>query len=119
MPLKVVAEQQQPEVCAPEPPERLEETGLRLWRHVMSQYALDDAGGLEMLAQACTAADRAERCRRAINEDGEVIRAKTGLKDHPLLKHETAARALAVRTLARLGLDLEPVRPTAGRPPGR
>ena len=36
----------------------------------------------------------------------------------PLLKHELAARAFVVRTLARLGLDLEPVRAGPGRPPG-
>jgi hypothetical protein len=37
------------------------------------------------------------------------------LRDHPGLKHELAARAVVVRTLARLGLDLEAVKPV-GRP---
>jgi hypothetical protein len=36
----------------------------------------------------------------------------------PLLKAELANRAFAVRTLARLGLDLDPVKPV-GRPPGK
>jgi hypothetical protein len=36
-----------------------------------------------------------------------------------LIKHELAARALACRLLARLGLDVEPIRSSVGRPPGR
>lgn len=118
MALKAVPNQSRPAVEEPAPPAHLEETGLRLWRHVMEQYRLEDAGGLEMLAQAATAADRAERCRAAITADGEVVYTKTGPRDHPLLKHETAARALAVRTLTRLGLDLEPIK-AVGRPAGR
>ena len=45
-----------------------------------------------------------------------MISTKHGLKDHPLLRHETAARGLVGRLLTRLGLDVEPLRPTAGRP---
>jgi hypothetical protein len=55
--------------------------------------------------------------RVQIDQDGECIRTKTGPGDHPLLKHELAARAFVVRTLGRLGLDLEPVRAGPGRPP--
>nr|WP_210328497.1 hypothetical protein [Mesorhizobium amorphae] len=54
-----------------------------------------------------------------IDADGAVLRVKGGgLKDHPALKHEIAARSLCIRTLARLGLDLEPLRSGPGRPPG-
>jgi hypothetical protein len=38
-----------------------------------------------------------------------------GIKDHPALKHELANRSLVIRTLARLGLDVEAVKPL-GRP---
>jgi hypothetical protein len=34
-------------------------------------------------------------------------------------RHRPGARSFVVRTLARLGLDLEPVRGGPGRPPGR
>jgi hypothetical protein len=47
--------------------------------------------------------------------DGEVIRTKTGFRDHPLLKHELGARNFVCRTLSRLGLNVEPVR-GPGRP---
>ena len=70
-----------------------------------------------MLASACQALDRAERCREAIDNEGEMIRTKAaGPRDHPLLKHELAARSFVVRTLQRLGLNMEAIKPT-GRPP--
>jgi hypothetical protein len=37
------------------------------------------------------------------------------MKEHPLLKHELAARAFVCRTLQRLGLDVEAIKPP-GRP---
>jgi hypothetical protein len=47
-----------------------------------------------------------------------VIETKAGvLREHPLIPHELAARAFAVRALAKLGLDLEPMRTSPGRPP--
>ena len=72
-----------------------------------------------MLAQACAGLDRAEALRAQIDADGEVIRGRDGLKDHPALKHELASRAFVVRTLARLGLNFEPLRAGVGRPPPR
>ena len=65
---------------------------------------------------ACQSADRAEDCRLRIAQDGQVVETRQGPKDHPLIKHETAARSLTIRTLQRLGLDLEPLKPM-GRPP--
>jgi hypothetical protein len=44
-----------------------------------------------------------------------VIMTKLGRKDNPLIKHETTARAFVVRTLCRLGLNVEPIR-GPGRP---
>ena len=68
-----------------------------------------------MLAQACAMLDRAEELREQIDGDGAVVKLKFGLRDHPALKHELAARAFVVRTLARLGLDVEPIG-RVGRP---
>jgi hypothetical protein len=69
-----------------------------------------------MLALACQALDRAEALRREIERDGAVLRVRGTVKDHPALKHELANRAFVVRTLARLGLSFEPLRPSVGRP---
>jgi phage terminase small subunit len=99
-------------------PAHLGAIGADLWREIVAAYEFSDRGSYETLGQACAAADRAERCRAQIDQDGELIRTKSGMRDHPLLKHEIAARSFVVRTLARLGLDLEPIRDSVGRPPG-
>ena len=69
-----------------------------------------------MLKLACQSADRAESCRARIAQDGEIVETRLGPKDHPLLKHELGARNFTTRTLQRLGLELEPIKPM-GRPP--
>jgi hypothetical protein len=97
------------------PPAALDETGGKLWRTIMTEYGIRDSGGREMLRQACEAADRVAEFSKIISCDGPVVRTKQGLKDHPLIKHELAARAFVVRSLHRLGLDVEPIR-SIGRP---
>jgi hypothetical protein len=104
------------EASWPEPPRTLGKHGRRLWDRVMCEYAIEDSGGVEMLAQACQALDRAEALREEIDRDGEVIRTCGTVRDHPTLKHELANRAFVVRTLAKLGLNFEPVRASSGRP---
>jgi hypothetical protein len=99
-----------------DPPPTLREAGAALGRSIMAEYAIADSGGRALLEQACASADRAAECSAIIAEQGAVISTKHGLKDHPLLRHETAARGLVGRLIARLGLDVEPLRPTAGRP---
>ena len=47
-----------------------------------------DAAGIELLAQACAAADRAEALRAAIDRDGEVVQTRTGPRAHPGLRAE-------------------------------
>ena len=84
----------------------------------MREYAICDAGGIELLLLACEATDRAASLREAIDRDGELISTRSGLKEHPGLKAELANRAFISRTLQRLGLDVEPVRPGVGRPGG-
>ena len=76
-----------------------------------------DRGGVELLAQACAALDRAEGLAAAIATDGAIIYRRTGVpKSHPGCKDELACRAFVVRTLEQLGLNVESVSPV-GRPP--
>ena len=100
------------------PPPSLGEAGTKLWRDIHSDFEITDAGGLAMLAQICAAADRVAEYASTIARDGSTIRTKTGLKDHPLLRHELAAQSFIVRSLHRLGLDIEPARHEIGRPAG-
>ena len=99
------------------PPATLGKAGAHLWRAIMSEYNIADSGGREILRQACVSADRAAECAAIIERDGYTVRTPQGIKDHPLLKHELAARAFVVRSLHKLGLDIEPVR-VPGRPSG-
>ena len=102
-------------------PAGLGQAGEKLWARIMAQYDLRDEGGRELLFQAATAADRCERLRRIINNDGELVEGKDGApaREHPLLRHEVAMKSFLTRTLTRLNLDMEPARPSPGRSPGR
>jgi hypothetical protein len=106
----------QSDVTSLSPPATLGQTGANLWQTIMTEYNIRDSGGREMLRQACEAADRVAEFSAIIKRDGPVVRTKMGPKDHPLLKHEQAARSFIVRSLGgRLGLDVEPVK-SIGRP---
>ncbi len=100
-----------------QPPSSLGEAGANLWRSVMSEYDITDAGGMTLLVQACAAMDRIAEYSDIIAHDGPVIATKHGPKEHPLLKMELASRSFVVRTLARLGLNMEPLK-GIGRPGG-
>jgi hypothetical protein len=91
---------------------------MALWRAITGEDRVDDAGGIEMLMQACQAADRVERLAEQITRDGEVIRTNGGMRSHPGLKDEVALRAFIVRTIKAMGLNYEPARSAPGRPPG-
>jgi hypothetical protein len=115
-PLSLVTDQPSTGV---QPPRKLGQPGRFLWNRVMSEYDIQDCGGIEMLTLACEALDRIAVLRAEIEHDGAVIRTRGMVKDHPALKHIEAAEAFIVRTLARLGLDVEPIRSSVGRPAGR
>jgi hypothetical protein len=99
-----------------DPPPTLGEAGRELWNRVQGEYQIGDCGGRELLFQACSASDRLAAISARISADGEVIRTKTGLKSHPSIRDEVQLRALVCRIIRSLGLDVEPVRATSGRP---
>ena len=82
-----------------EPPIVLGERGRALWDTLRREFVIADAAGIELLAQACAAADRAEALRAAIDRDGEVVQTRTGPRAHPGLRDELSNRAFIVRTL--------------------
>jgi hypothetical protein len=102
----------------PQPPRPLGAHGSDLWRRVQSQFAIEDCGGVELLTLICQLIDRAERCREIIDAEGEMIHTRTGMRSHPLIRDETQCRALAMRTIDRLGINREAIKPI-GRPPGK
>ena len=98
-----------------DPPRNLGQPGRSLWDRIMSDYQIEDSGGLEMLGQACAALDRAEECHALVASEGILIKVKGGLRENPAAKIELANRAFVVRTLGRLGLEVEAIK-TIGRP---
>lgn len=98
------------------PPATLGKAGATQWRTIMSEYRIQDSGGLAVLLQICSAADDLAECDRAIARDGPMIATKNGPKEHPLCKQRLALRAFICRSVQRLGLNLEPTKPI-GRPP--
>ena len=112
-PLKLVATARNP----PDAPADLGPAGRELWQSLTSEFDICDAEGLFMLGQACRSVDRAERCKAEIDATGELISVRGQYRAHPLIRDETASRALAIRTVQKLGLRLEPVKPI-GRPSG-
>jgi hypothetical protein len=101
------------------PPRALGRHGQSLWNRVLKEYDVADVSGRELLTLACQALDRAEALREAIDRDGELLATRTGgLREHPGIKPELANRAFIVKTLGKLGLDVEPLRAGPGRPSG-
>ena len=100
------------------PPASLAAAGVQLWQDLHRDFVLDDSGTHQMLLRICEAADSLASYDEQVERDGPTIRTKTGMREHPLLKHQLATRSFIVRSLHRLGLDIEPTRSVVGRPPG-
>ena len=103
----------------PSPPSSLGEPGSKLWRSIMKQYVIRDAGGLAILEQACISRDRSTGFAAIIKREGAMIRGTAAMREHPLIKHEREERALESRLLTKLGLIVEALHPGVGRPAGK
>jgi hypothetical protein len=99
------------------PPRDLGRHGRKLWDEVQAAYGIADRGGIELLTQACGALDLVEALGEAIARDGAIVYGRTGPKAHPAVKDQIAARAFLVRTLEKLGITSENIKPGPGRPP--
>ncbi|HEY6327907.1 MAG TPA: hypothetical protein VI756_01120 [Blastocatellia bacterium] len=98
------------------PPANLKGPGRELWQTILQEFVFTDGGSLAILAEACTAKDRAEECAMIIAKDGLTIRTKTGTRDHPLLRAELLSRSFLTRTLGKLGVVDIPAAAKPGRP---
>jgi hypothetical protein len=99
------------------PPRQLGPHGTAFWQKVQAEFAITDCAGVELLMQCCSAIDRAESLADIIACEGEVIHTRTGtIKSHPAVRDELSARALVMKAIQRLGIDVEPIK-SPGRPP--
>src|SRR5215510_12121822 len=102
----------------PKPPKELGKCGRLLWKTIIDEYAIDDAGGLALLLAACRSEDDVQCMREAVSRDGLVLKSDPS-KPHPLLAAIRGSEAVRRQSLRALNLDLEPVRPKPGRPERR
>ena len=101
-------------------PKHLTPEARRIWKGIIDEYDIDDAAGLNILRVSLEAFDRAQTARAQIDIDGMTVQDKAGqVKPHPLLPVERDSRAAFLAGLKALNLDLEPLRNSPGRPPGR
>jgi P27 family predicted phage terminase small subunit len=85
---------------------------------VLTEYDLPPEA-LAVLSLACQAQDRYADARRAIDEHGTTFNDRWGqVKVRPEVLVERDSRQAVARLLKQLGLDLEPLHPGRGRPPG-
>jgi hypothetical protein len=106
-----------PPVTPPSPPRTLGPTGLDLWRRIQSEYLVADCGGVELLAQACEAAELVQELSECVAREGKTLPTRNGVRAHPVLRDMLSARAFVVTTLRRLGIVDERVG-RIGRPGG-
>jgi P27 family predicted phage terminase small subunit len=100
-------------------PSHLSREARQIWKSLVEEYGINDAGGLEILKTGLEARDRFTGARVKINADGMTIFDRHGTeKGHPLLAAERDARAQWLAALKMLNLDVEPLRDGPGRPPG-
>jgi hypothetical protein len=103
-----------------QPPRPLGQAGRLLWDRFSRSYNFSDDAGAEMLCTICEARDTAARLETEIERDGDVIRTRGGsVKAHPAQRDLLANRAFIMRSIDRLGLNSEAVRPGPGRPTGQ
>lgn len=105
---------------APRPPRHLAADGKALFVAVQAEYSVDDAAGLALLTTACECLDRMRAAQAAIAEHGEVVTDRYNqVKVNPACTLERDSRNGFLAAVRALNLDLEPLNPKPGRPPGR
>src|SRR5262245_48110765 len=102
----------------PPAPRGLSAAARKWWARINETYILDDGSRL-ILESAMQSLDRWQEAKKLVDEEGLVVRDRFNQpKPHPATLTERDSKALMVRSLKSLGLDLEPLHDRAGRPPG-
>ena len=98
-------------------PKNLSSEAKALWRSLVAEYGIDDAGGRAILQAGLEAFNRMRDAQAQIKHDGITTVDRFGqVKAHPLLAAERDARAAFLHALRNLNLDLEPLHDRPGRP---
>src|SRR5262245_26682383 len=73
--------------------------GRKLWAEVTAEFQFEEAAEIELLKQACCAADRIDTVSKQIKREGLTVQSKNGIRAHPLLKIEHLQRSFLCRRL--------------------
>lgn len=91
----------------PNPPRHCSAAAKRIFREIVSEYSIEDAGGLKILAAGCEAWDRARKAREEIDKLGMMVADRWGQpKINPLCAVERDSRAQWLQSLKLLKLDI-------------
>jgi len=105
--------------AGPLPPKGLSVQARRLWRQLSEGFDISDPAGLSLLEVAVRSFDRALEARRILDAEGLIILDRfRQRKMHPAFMIERDSRAMMMRALKALNLDLEPLNAGVGRPAG-
>lgn len=90
------------------PPKQLKATGRAFWKLVQETFAIADHQQ-PLVTVAAELLDRADECRRIIDDEGVTVVDRFGqTKSHPLLPSERDARNAFLLACSRLGIDARP-----------
>ncbi len=102
------------------PPKHLSAAAKKWWRALMSEYQIEDAAGLLLLATALEAYDRMKAAGAVLDEEGPTFTDRYGqARPHPAATVEATNRSQMLGAIKQLNLDLEPLRDRVGRPGGK
>jgi hypothetical protein len=103
------------------PPRHLSEASARLWSELVEEYAMQgDAAALAILTAGMEALDRCAEARAILAKEGLVSQSSGGVaKVHPAALVERDSKSAFLACMKALKLDIEPIQPRPGRPPGR
>ncbi|MBZ5500493.1 MAG: P27 family phage terminase small subunit [Acidobacteriia bacterium] len=104
---------------AVKPPKNQSKKARILWRELQAEYQIEDAAGLDLLADYCQFFDRREQARVLIRQNGPTVLDRfQQIQVNPACRVERDSSAAMIKILRQLNLDVEPTRDRPGRPPG-
>ncbi len=87
-------------------PKHLSRECKRLWVAVLNDWQVEDFAGLAILQVGLEARDRAAKCRKQIDREGEVLTDRFGQKKpHPLLAAERDSRSAFLTAIKSLNME--------------